>query len=65
MPTNIPDYNKKYYADHKDLMKAQIKTTSDKLVECTACNKQIKKGSMAAHKLTKIHNYIISQAVIA
>ncbi len=61
MPINNPEYNKNYYATHKDVMKAQIKATSDKLIECIACKKQVKKGSMQAHKLTKMHNYIISQ----
>ena len=56
-------YNKNYYANHKDVMKAQIKATSDKLVECIACKKQVKKGSMQAHKLTKMHNYIVNQTV--
>ena len=46
MPANNPDYYKKYYEDHKDIMRAQIKTTSDKLIECIACKKQVKKGSM-------------------
>ena len=57
-------YNKNYYETHKDVMKAQIKATSDKLVECIACKKQVKKGSMQAHKLTKMHNYISSQIAI-
>ncbi len=64
MPINNPEYNKNYYANHKDVMKAQIKATSDKLIECIACKKQVKKGSMQAHKLTKMHNYISSQIVI-
>ena len=64
MPTNKPDYNKKYYAEHKDAMKAQINAASCILVECTTCKKQIKKGSMNAHKLTKMHNYIFSQIVV-
>ncbi len=63
MPTTKPDYNKNYYANHKDVMKAQIKVSSDKLVDCMACKKHIKKGSMAAHKLTKMHKYITSQTV--
>ncbi len=58
------EYNKKYYAEHKVTMQAQIKTLSCVLVECTVCKKQIKKGSMSAHKLTKLHNYIASQIVI-
>ena len=57
-------YNKKYYAEHRDVMKAQIKATSDKLVECITCKKNIKKGSMQAHKLTKMHNYIFNQLVV-
>ena len=64
MPINNPEYNKNYYATHKDVMKSQIKASSDKLVECIACHKQVKKGSMGAHKLTKMHNYISSQMVI-
>ena len=57
-------YNKNYYANHKDVMKAQIKAISDTLVECIGCKKQVKKGSMQAHKLTKMHNYISSQIAI-
>ena len=64
MSVESNEYNKKYYANHKDIMKAQIKATSDKLVECITCKKQVKKGSMQAHKLTKLHNYITSQIVI-
>ena len=64
MPAHNPDYYKKYYEDHKDIMRAQIKTTSDKLVECITCKKNIKKGSMQAHKLTKMHNYIVNQLAI-
>ena len=64
MPANNPDYYKKYYEDHKDIMRAQIKTTSDKLVECIGCKKQVKKSSMAAHKLTKMHNYIVNLVVL-
>ena len=65
MPTKDTSiYNKNYYANHKDVMKAQIKATSDKLVECIACKKQVKKGSMPAHKLTKMHNYIVNLVVL-
>jgi len=65
MPTkDTTIYNKNYYATHKDVMKAQIKAISDTLVECIGCKKQVKKGSMQAHKLTKMHNYISSQIVI-
>ena len=44
-------------------MKAQIKSTSDKIVECIGCKKEVKKGSLQAHKLTKMHNYIVNQTV--
>ena len=64
MSVESNEYNKKYYANHKDIMKAQIKATSDKLVECIACKKQVKKGSMQAHKLTKMHNYIVNIVVV-
>ena len=64
MSVESNEYNKNYYANHKDIMKAQIKISSDKLVECITCKKNIKKGSMQAHKLTKLHNYIASQIVI-
>ncbi len=64
MSVESNEYNKNYYANHKDIMKAQIKISSDKLVECITCKKQVKKGSMQAHKLTKLHNYITSQIVI-
>ena len=42
-------------------MKQQIKNTSSELINCTACNKQVKKGSMHAHQKTKLHEYIKSQ----
>ena len=64
MSVESNEYNKNYYANHKDIMKAQIKISSDKLVECITFKKNIKKGSMQAHKLTKLHNYIASQIVI-
>ena len=64
MSVESNEYNKNYYANHKDIMKAQIKISSDKLVECITCKKNIKKGSMQAHKLTKMHNYIFNQLVI-
>ena len=65
MPTkDTTIYNKNYYATHKDVMKAQIKAISDTLVECIGCKKQVKKGSLRAHKLTKMHNYISSQIAI-
>ena len=64
MSVESNEYNKNYYANHKDIMKAQIKISSDKLVECITCKKNIKKGSMQAHKLTKMHNYIFNQLVV-
>ena len=42
-------------------MKQQIKNTSSELINCTACNKQVKKGSMHAHQKKKLHVYIKSQ----
>ncbi len=64
MLANNPDYNKNYYETHKDAMRAQIKISSEKLIECIACKKQVKKGSMQAHKLTKMHNYIVNLVVL-
>ena len=55
------NYNKNCYQNNKEKMKQQIKNTSSELINCTACNKQVKKGSMHAHQKTKLHEYIKSQ----
>ena len=36
------NYNKNYYQNNKEKMKQQIKNTSSELINCTACNKQVK-----------------------
>ena len=55
MPVNKSEYSKKYYQEHKDIMKNQMKQRLQQWVTCTTCNQPVSKASLFQHKKTKKH----------
>jgi hypothetical protein len=47
---NTPEYNKKYYAEHRE---AILKTLTEKC-SCTLCGRKVNYGQMTRHKSSKL-----------
>jgi hypothetical protein len=55
MPSNKEGYMKNYYEANKDKIKHHVLEKSKEQVHCDICNRDIKRGSLASHKKTAIH----------
>jgi len=47
---NTPEYNKKYYAEHRE---AILKTLTEKC-SCTLCGRKVNYGQITRHKSSKL-----------
>jgi hypothetical protein len=57
MPSNKPEYDKKYYSEHKDKMLKQL----IRKVHCPLCNKDISMVNLFKHNRTKKHTRLFAQ----
>lgn len=63
MPSNKEGYMKSYYEANKDKLKQHALAKSKEVVHCDTCNRNVKRGSLASHKKTAIHQALLNPRI--